>query len=271
MSDNYFKGEREVLDHGTIRLIRAWGSDEEIVETARVSTQKGFLGWGPIHAETCQRQIAIEECICNYGYASDAAEASPCTCDPKVGDEKLLKFLYDNKHSTPFEFGGITIEVQAPIMVFREWHRHRTQSYSEASARYAPLPDLHYVPTLERLLPTIGNTNTNKQAGSVAGTAPVTREVAEEFRCRLAKAYRDDQELYEWALVNGIAKELARLPLSVGRYSRMRATGNLRNWLAFLTLRTASNAQYEIRVYAQYVEKFIGEIFPRTHHLFVTG
>jgi len=101
----------EILDHGYIQQVDAWGSDEAIIEAARMSTGKGFLGWG-------------------------SAE--------RPGDEKLLRFLYENKHATPFEMAGLTIEVQAPIFVFREWHRHRTQSYNEMSARYAPLPDLNY-------------------------------------------------------------------------------------------------------------------------------
>jgi thymidylate synthase (FAD) len=69
-----------------------------------------------------------------------------------VGDEKLLRYLYEHKHLTPFEMCGLTIEVQAPIFVFREWHRHRTQSYNELSARYTELPNLFYIPDNERLM-----------------------------------------------------------------------------------------------------------------------
>jgi len=84
----------KVLDHGYIKLVESWGSDERIIEAARMSTEKGFLGWGT---------------------------------PEKPGDEKLLGYLYKNKHMTPFEMSGWIIEVQAPIFVFREWHRHRTQ------------------------------------------------------------------------------------------------------------------------------------------------
>lgn len=107
----------QVLDHGYVELIEAWGTGRDgvssdpggehrfdlevgIIEAARQSTAKGFQGW--------------------------------------ESDAKLLKYLYDHKHDTPFEFAGMVIEVQAPIFVFREWHRHRTQSYNEMSARYTP-------------------------------------------------------------------------------------------------------------------------------------
>jgi thymidylate synthase (FAD) len=183
----------------------------------------------------------------------------------KPGDEKLLKFLSDNHHDTPFEMAGMVIEVQAPIFVFREWHRHRTQSYNEMSARYTPLPDVNYIPTVERLMV---NSKTNKQAGTVAGAAELTEFRANEFRNRLAALYESAETLYQEALSDGVPKELARVHLPVGRYSRMRASANLRNWLAFLTLRMDSKAQYEIRMYANAVGNLIAERFPRTWEVF---
>jgi thymidylate synthase (FAD) len=185
--------------------------------------------------------------------------------DWKPGDEKLIRYLYENQHATPFEMAGMVIEVKAPIMVFREWHRHRTQSYNEMSARYIPLPDENYVPSVERLLI---NSKTNKQAGTVAGAAELTAERAELFREDLVKIYYHQQCLYESALAIGVPKELARVHLPVGRYSRMRASANLRNWLAFLTLRMASGAQWEIRQYANAVGDLVREAFPRTWDLF---
>src|SRR6185369_15364426 len=92
----------------------------------------------------------------------------------KPGDEKLLRFLWENKHHTPFEMAGAIFEVQAPIFVFREWHRHRTQSYNEMSARYVPLPDVNYIPSVDRLM--IGSDGKNRQAGTVAGADALTVE-----------------------------------------------------------------------------------------------
>ena len=223
----------KLLDHGSLELVEHWGSDERIITAARMSTGKGFLGWGT---------------------------------PENPGDEKLLKYLWKNKHATPFEMAGMVVEVQAPIMVFREWHRHRTQSYNEMSARYTPLPDVNYIPSIERLMVNAGMKN--KQAGTVVGADVLTEEKARAYQLRLETQYLLDQEMYEWALQVGVPKELARLHLPVGRYSRMRASANLRNWLAFLTLRAAEDAQYEIQVYANAVGELIAEHFPRTWELF---
>lgn len=232
----------DVLDHGYVKFIEAWGvgtsgrdiadyrddSDHEIgiIEAARQSTQGNFRGWEQ--------------------------------------DEKLLKYLYNNDHSTPFEFAGMVIEVQAPMFVFREWHRHRTQSYNEMSARYAPLPDLNYVPTIERLLK---KNDANKQAGAVKGAPELDEVGAKAFQRKLKAVYAEDERHYQDALADGVPKELARVLLPVGRYSRMRASANLRNWLGFMTLRCAPNAQDEIRVYADAVANIVGEVFPHTFHL----
>ena len=187
----------------------------------------------------------------------------------KPGDEKLLRYLWENKHSTPFEMAGATFEVQAPIFVMREWHRHRVPfGYSEASARYSPLPDLNYVPTVERLMI---NSKTNKQAGTIKGSDELTLEKAETFRGSLSAIYETAEGLYQEALLAGVPKELARIHLPVGRYSKMRATSNLRGWLAFLALRNAPSAQYEIRVYAETIQAMLTRQFPRTLALFAEG
>ncbi len=243
-------GRVQVLDYGYIEKVEHWGSDERIVEAARMSTGKGFLGWGPMCKQCGELQPG---CMQMH--------------DVVPGDEKLLKFLWDNKHATPFEMAGLTIEVQAPIMVFREWHRHRVPfGYNEMSARYTPLPDVNYVPTVERLLV---NSKTNKQAGTVAGSESLTEDSAAAWLASLTAVYELAERVYQDGLRRGVPKELARLPVPVGRYSRMRATSNLRGWLGFLTLRMAPGAQYEIRVFANEVSNIIKETFPRTHALFV--
>lgn len=224
-----------VLDHGYVEFVEAWGhgkagferddvSDFEcgIIEAARQSTQGSFRGWDK--------------------------------------DAKLLEYLYSHKHMTPFEFAGMVIEVQAPIFVFREWHRHRTQSYNEMSARYEPLPDLYYVPTIERVMMQQG-----KQGGS---SVELSHLYADEFVLWLKEAYIRFQSSYQTDLAAGIPKELARLGMPVGHYSRMRASANLRNWLAFLALRRDPAAQWEIRQFANAIGDLIAQNFPRTWELF---
>lgn len=246
----------KVLDHGEVRYIEHWGSDERIIEAARMSTGKGFLGWEPGPCPVCQMP------------AQNPAPAPCLACDGKSairGDKHLLAFLYANRHATPFEMAGLVIEVQAPIFVFREWHRHRTQSYNEMSSRYIPLPDVNYIPSLERLMMRSGK---NKQAGTVRDARELTESSAQVFRSYLEQSYTDAQELYEQALEFGVPKELARVHLPIGRYSRMRASANLRNWLGFLTLRLDPAAQWEIRQYAEAVGNLIAVLYPRTWSLF---
>jgi thymidylate synthase (FAD) len=117
----------------------------------------------------------------------------------------------------------------------------------------------------------MGGGHLTKQAGTVAGAEALTREMAETFREVLVNDYENAQNTYELALKSGVPKELARLVLPVGRYTRMRATANLRNWLAFLTLRDHKAAQWEIQQYAAAVSKFVAEAFPRTHALWAEG
>lgn len=249
----------QILDHGYIRLVEYWGSDERIIEAARMSTDKGFLGWGEWHCLNCGSHDE------DLKAGDNCQECGSLRVEWQHGDEKLLKYLYSNKHATPFEMAGMVIEVQAPIFVFREWHRHRTQSYNELSARYTPLPDLNYIPTVERLML---NSKTNKQAGVVAGAEELTEEYAEVYRSMLEVMYSEQEELYQIALRRGVPKELARIHLPVARYSRMRASANLRNWLAFLTLRQDPKAQWEIRQYANALNSLLVDKFPRTMELF---
>ena len=228
-----------VLDHGFVRLVEVWGKGDAgepeagIIEAARQSTQGSFRGWEL--------------------------------------DEKLLRFLYcnDPKHATPFEFAGMVIEVQAPIFVFREWHRHRTQSYNEMSARYAPLPELDYLPLPEHIheRAVSAASTKNKQARGAVLKVPSLSEV-ETWRARLKHMYGMIQELYADGLEMGVPKEVSRITLAVGRYSRMRASACLRNWLAFLTLRMDPGAQLEIRMFACAVGVLVAQHFPRTYKLF---
>lgn len=224
--------EIKLLDHGYITLVETWGSDERIIEAARMSTNKGFQGWDT--------------------------------------DQKLLAYLYNNNHSTPFEMAGAVFEIKAPIFVFREWHRHRTQSYNEMSGRYVPLPDENYIPTIDRILESAlkAKTSLNKQEHGIGNELVFSKDDALLYQTSLRHQYESQQHFYEMALGQGIPKELARIHLPVGRYSRMRASANLRNWLAFLTLRNDTNAQYEIRVYAQAVQDILKEHFHRTMDLF---
>jgi thymidylate synthase (FAD) len=250
-----------VLDAGYVELVEVWGSDARIIEAARMSTGKGFQGWGPRHKAGCD---------------AGHPEGQPsypgrlfCGCS-EPGDEKLLTYLWSHAHTTPFEMCGATFEVKAPIFVFREWHRHRTQSYNEMSARYTPLPNENYLPTLARCHGFRDPVAvTNRQAQSVA--EPGDETVVDAWLTSVDHAYRELENIYQQGLAAGVPKELARIVLPVGRYSKMRASANLWNWLRFLKLRLAANAQFEIREYAKAVHSELAKAFPRTLKLFDEG
>ncbi len=285
----------KVLDHGFVRLVESWGhgdagegkvsvwtsegtpsaphrEDDDmecgIIEAARQSTQAAFRGWDDVPCPSLTCSHGLDTSILNWNIPPHAKCEK---CDGKgflPGDARLLHYLFNNKppHATPFEFAGCVIEVRAPIFVFREWHRHRTQSYNEMSARYAPLPDLNYVPTVERCLL---NSTKNKQAGRVKGADDLLDEDASVFQLELMNMYDSQEKFYQKWLQRGISKELARIDLPVGRYSQMRAQTNLRNWLAFMTLRNDPGAQWEIQEFARAVGTILADQFPRTWALYV--
>lgn len=239
-----------VLDQGYVSLVTAWGSDESIIEAARMSTDKGFEGWGTDECNELRLGGLEKPCVKGTKF-----------CESNHGDQRLLSYLWKNRHTTPFEMAGATFEIQAPIFVFREWHRHRTQSYNELSGRYTKIPDMNYVPTPERLLVSGGG---NKQAGSMQDAPPLSLHKAIDWLLDLDDLYAQAEKVYQKGLEIGVPKEIARLPVPVARYSKMRASSNLLNWLKFLTLRVAKNAQWEIQQFANAVASFIEKLFPRT-------
>ena len=253
----------ELLDHGYVQLVESWGSDERIIEAARMSTNKGFQGWElscPV-CDGCGWSAIKQSLDDGYGEVDDCPR---CSGEGFIeGDTKLLRYLYTHKHMTPFEMAGMVIEVQAPIFVFREWQRHRTQSYNELSARYTELPDMCYVPSVTRLQ-AARQSQTNRQ-GSEPG---FSESQAKSLQDEISYVYHICRELYESLIQAGVSRELARIVVPVGQYSRMRASTNLRNWLQFLELRLPENVQQETREYAQVVERIVAQLHPRTYELF---
>jgi thymidylate synthase (FAD) len=157
----------------------------------------------------------------------------------------------------------MTIEVQLPIFVTREWQRHRTQSYNEMSARYAELPELFYIPSGERLKHG-AQSKTNKQGSG----EPMSEATVAMAQMSIARSCQVAFEEYRRMLGCGVSRELARTVLPVGAYTRMRATSNLLNWLRFLTLRFHPDAQWEIQQYAKQVHRALCVHYPRTMDLF---
>lgn len=278
MNSQIPQGAIRVLDHGYVRLIESWGrgdariSEAGIIEAARQSTQGAFRSWEPYEAcDVCgawrQRKGDHYE-VYNHDPLQGCGRQGVHTWkDYPRGDLGLLNYLFNSNppHATLFEFAGMVIEVRLPIFVIREWHRHRTQGYNEMSARYAPLPDFNYMPGMERLFLT---QQRNKQAQAVAGAEQLEEATAEEWLVQLDSFYRQAERLYQHGLSIGVPKEVARVCLPVGRYTQMRATAVLRNWLAFLTLRYHPRAQWEIQQFAEAVGQLVAQEFPHVWNLF---
>lgn len=232
----------DVLDHGLVCLVDYMGSDMSVVRGARVSYDAAWR-----------------------------------TGENEGNDDKLLRRLWTGgegkparpapAHSTPFEAVTFTFEVKAPIFVFRQWHRHRTQSYNELSLRYKETPDDQYY------LPEPGQVG-KQSTSSKQGREDSFNRSEQELKAQLAgySTLCDDAFAeYHALLKEGWPRELARCVLPLATYSHMFTTGNLLNFLKFLTLRSDSHAQYEIRQYAYAMINLLGLVVPKTIMLWEEG
>ena len=140
--------------------------------------------------------------------------------------------------------------------MFRQWHRHRTWSFNEISARYAVLPEEFYVPAAEQI--------TTQSASNKQMRTDEQHPLAENIRQAIHSACEGAFATYKTLIEAGAPRELARSVLPVGTYSHMFATVDLHNLMNFLRLRLHSHSQYEIRVYAEAMLKLIEPIVPHS-------
>jgi thymidylate synthase (FAD) len=207
-----------VLDHGFLRVIDYMGDDGAIVQAARVSYGRGT------------RRVSE--------------------------DAGLIRYLMRHRHSTPFEMCEIKYHVKLPIFVARQWIRHRTANVNEYSARYSILDREFYIPAPEQLA---AQSAVNRQGrGAVLEGAEAAR-VLDLLRQDATQTYDHYAEmLNEDEAGNrrdgsrlGLARELARMNLTLNTYTQWYWKTDLHNLLHFLSLRADAHAQYEIRVYAE--------------------
>ncbi len=171
--------------------------------------------------------------------------------NPEV-DKKLMSYLAQNQHMTPFEHQSATFKIVTPLFVARQWLRHRTQSYNEISMRYSQDPvGKFYYPDQWRMQ---AATNRQSSVGEVEDPAECTQI--------LKDAYQGAVQAYEKLLEKGVCREQARLVVPVGNYTEYYATANLRNWFAFYKLRIAADAQWEIRQYAKCLGEILQTLWP---------
>ena len=225
-----------VLDHGFIRVIDYMGDDAAIVQAARVSYGRGT------------RKVSE--------------------------DQGLINYLMRHRHTTPFEMCEIKYHVKLPIFVARQWIRHRTANVNEYSARYSVLDNEFYVPAPEHLA---AQAKTNRQGREHVLDGSEARHVLDLLRAEAERAYAGYGELLnedgQGAVIDptrsGLARELARMSLSLNFYTQWYWKTDLHNLMHFLSLRADPHAQYEIRAYAEAMLGTIQRWVPLAHAAFL--
>jgi thymidylate synthase (FAD) len=207
-----------VLDNGFVRVVDYMGDDAAIVQAARVSYGRGTR---------------------------------------KVSDDRMLiRYLMRHRHSSPFEMCEIKYHVKLPIFVARQWIRHRTANVNEYSARYSVLDREFYIPAPDQLAAQSAD-NRQGRGGVLEGAEAA--QVLQILRDDAERCYRD----YAWMLNEddegepvdptrrSVARELARINLTLNTYTQWYWKTDLHNLMHFLRLRADAHAQYEIRAYAE--------------------
>ena len=225
-----------VLDHGFVRVVDYMGDDAAIVQAARVSYGRGT------------RKVSE--------------------------DQGLINYLMRHRHTTPFEMCEIKYHVKLPIFVARQWIRHRTANVNEYSARYSILDKEFYIPDPEHLA--VQATANRQGRGSVIDGEAAQR-VLDLLRRDAENAYAGNAELLNEDASGspidpaqpGLARELARINLSLGFYTQWYWKTDLHNLMHFLSLRADPHAQYEIRAYAEVMLETLARWVPIAHAAFL--
>ena len=225
-----------VLDHGFVRVVDYMGDDSAVVQAARVS----------------------------YGRGTRRTKE----------DAGLINYLMRHRHTTPFEMCEIKYHVKLPIFVARQWIRHRTANVNEYSARYSILDKEFYIPAPEHLA---AQATTNRQGRSNVVEGAPARRVLDLLREDSERAYagyvemlnEDDSGQPRDPSWPGLARELARMNLSLNFYTQWYWKTDLHNLMHFLSLRADAHAQYEIRAYADAMLDTMQRWVPLTHAAFL--
>ncbi len=213
-----------VLNKGFVRLVDHLGSDASIVQSARVS----------------------------YGAGTKKVRE----------DERLIRYLLRNAHTSPFEQVVFTFHVKMPIFIARQWIRHRTARVNEISGRYSILVDDFYVPALEDIAL---QSEDNKQGRQ---NEPLDPELAQSIQTLIHNEQERNYKTYQKLLEIGIAKEIARINLPVSIYTEMYWQIDLHNLFHFLKLRLDPHAQKEIRDYAEALLELAEPLAPMAFQAF---
>ena len=225
-----------ILDHGFIRVVDYMGDDTSVVQAARVSYGKGT------------KKVST--------------------------DEGLIRYLMRHWHSTPFEMCEIKYHVKLPIFIARQWIRHRTANVNEYSARYSILDKEFYIPTSDHLAAQSSN---NRQGRGQVLNGEQAKKVLNILKDDAERTYKNYEtmlnEKFDGSIIdenkNGLARELARMNLTLNSYTQWYWKTDLLNLMNFLFLRADKHAQYEIRVYAEAMLDTLKKWVPITHSAFL--
>jgi thymidylate synthase (FAD) len=218
----------QVLDHGFVELVDYMPSGRKCPERAIVEAARTSTGKGEV----------VDKLT--------------------LADKRLITRLYADQHTSPFEMIELKFNVRLPLFVARQWMRHRTASYNELSARYSVVPDMFYIPAEVR-----SQHKTNKQMSEGEVSEPLGDRFYKYLNTSMS-AYDEYESLCE----AGVARELSRIGLPQNIYTQFYYKTNLHNFLHFAKLRMASDAQYEIREYANAMYELIKPLFPVTCEAF---
>ena len=225
-----------ILDHGFIRVVDYMGNDTSIVQAARVSYGKGT------------KKVST--------------------------DAGLIKYLMRHWHSTPFEMCEIKYHVKLPIFIARQWIRHRTANVNEYSARYSILDKEFYLPKTENLA---AQSQSNRQGRGEVLQGEQAKKVLNLLKNDAEQTYNNYEmmlnERYDGSIINekeaGLARELARMNLTLNTYTQWYWKTDLLNLMNFLRLRADHHAQYEIRTYADVMLDTLKKWVPITYEAFM--
>lgn len=178
-------------------------------------------------------------------------------------DIKLMTFLKEHSHNTPFEHTYATFKIECPLFVRSEWHRHRTQSFNEISMRY----------TSSNIGKVFKPNKWRNQADRNKQSSEGELEIHDACAATgiLTTAYEVAMDAYNKLLALGVAREQARMVIPVGHMTEFYASANLLNWHKFCVLRCAPDAQFEIRELADKINTILGELYPKSWGVLSNG
>jgi thymidylate synthase (FAD) len=230
--------------------------DNRVIDLTDKQINVGNAGF--IKLVDCMPRVISEECkemMCDFAIVQAARVSLDQGIKNVEQDSKLIEFLIKHKHTSPFEMVKFKFHVKCPIFIQRQWIRHRMANVNEISGRYSVLKPEFYVPDKICV-----QGEFNKQMSGDEIQDPVVIDLFNKYIETGIKQY----DLYNELLEKGVSKEMARIGLPLNMYTEFYWCIDLHNLLNFIRLRSAPNAQPEIRQYSDAIKELIRNLCPHT-------